>query len=199
MTFALSGMEVQSGFAWQPETGTIYLAGRELYVDPGKPPAQLYRSTDGGLTFEAPLPSGAEGPRYRCLAIRGNRLYACAGEPGDSFLVGHSDDGGRTWTPMARLGDLEGQRPCPGNACLSTALWLCQFYGAACEGLGALDGGSIDAVDAGSLDGGADLGGGSDGCGCRTGGTAPAPAALPLILMMGLAGLFAARRPRRRP
>lgn len=200
MTFALSGMEILSGYV-QAEDGAIFVAGRELYVDPGKPVAHLYRSPDGAVTFETPIPSGTAGPRYRCLASRGTRLHACAGEPGDEFLTGHSDDGGRTWTADAQLADLTGQRPCPGNACLATAIWLCQFYGAACDGLGTIDGGAMNPADATVPDAGTDLpgAGGGDGCGCRLGaGSARNPAVGALPLLVGLALLLAARRPRRR-
>ena len=89
--FTLQGMEVQAGFLWRAlEDGSeeLLIAGRELFRTEGRPPAHLYRSRDGGLTFEAPIASTASGPRYRCLAAQGSRLYACAGDDGDAFMTG---------------------------------------------------------------------------------------------------------------
>jgi photosystem II stability/assembly factor-like uncharacterized protein len=165
--FTLQGMQVQSGFLWRTLEGggeELLIAGRELFRKQGQPPAHLYRSRDGGLTFEEPIASPDTGPRYRCLAAQGSRLFACAGDDGDSFMTGYSDDGGRSWVPLARLTDVEGSRPCAAGRCLTTAIWLCETYGAACAGLASPDAASIDAPTGPVCK---DCEG--DGCGCELG------------------------------
>ena len=70
---------------------------REVLFGAAGAPARLLVSRDGGDSWEPPIPSPRNGPRFRCLAVRGDRLYACAGglPNGDDFLLGYSTDGGR--------------------------------------------------------------------------------------------------------
>ena len=137
---ALRGMEIQSGFVGvhrgRRAEGEVLVAGRELFRQrraaarpPVHQPGRRYEP------FPEVLPSAETGPRYRCLASAGDRLYACAGEDGDSFMAGFSDDGGRTWSPVASLTDVSGSKPCAQGRCLLTATWLCDTYRAACAGL----------------------------------------------------------------
>jgi hypothetical protein len=204
--FTLQGMEVQSGFLWRTLDGgadELLIAGRQLFRTEGQPPAHLYRSRDSGLTFEAGIPSPASGPRYRCLAAQGSRLYACAGDTDDAFMTGYSDDGGHNWTPLARLTDVEGSRPCASGRCLTTAIWLCETYGAACAGLAspeprpeARDAAVVDACA--QADGCGGSGGGD--CGCDVGGADPeSRAAFPALLSaLTLLLLWLPSRQRRR-
>ena len=195
MALTMEGMQVQSGFAvgaGPPGSRAVYVAGRELFLDPGKPAAHLYVSSDDGLSFAQRIPSGPTGPTYRCLASHGGRLYACAGERDDSFLAGASDDGGKSWTAVATLADVQGQRACAGGRCLATAIWLCEFYGAACEGLAPLDGRADPPPDGGpdaQVPGPPAAAG--DGCGCRLSAGSPTQPPLAAI-MTSLAALLAA-------
>jgi photosystem II stability/assembly factor-like uncharacterized protein len=200
--FTLAGTEYQTGFAWGEAAGAedaVYVASRELFPRAGAPPARLYRSRDGGLTFPDGdvIPSGDSGPRYRCLEARGPRLYACAGDDLDSFLYGASTDQGRSWSPLVQLADVTGSLPCAAGRCLTTAIWLCERYGVACEGLARpeaperpADAGAVSDGRGPGCAGAGDCGG--DGCGCRLAGrhageSGRAAAALVIALTLALA------------
>jgi photosystem II stability/assembly factor-like uncharacterized protein len=199
--FTLAGTEVQAGFAWG-EAGAaedrVYLAGRELFERAGMPPARLYRSRDGGLTFPAAdaVPSGERGPRYRCLEARGERLYACAGDE-DAFLYGASQDQGASWSPLVHLGDITGSLPCAAGRCLTTAIWLCETYGVACDGLARpetppppADGGGTD-LPAATCPDARDCG---RGCACGLAAAADPNAGPAAVLVIALAAMLLRRR-----
>jgi hypothetical protein len=206
--FTLQGLEVQAGFVWRALPGggdEVLVAGRELFRQAGKPPAHLYRSTDGGLSFGQAIPSAESGPRYRCLAADpiSGRLYACAGEDGDAFILGASDDGGRSWSALGQLTDIQGSRSCAAGRCLTTSIWLCETYNASCAGLApteprpeAADGGLTDACSGDRCGGG---GGGGGGCGCAIGGAPTTAAWWPAALTLSLCLARAGRRFRRWP
>ena len=199
---ALRGMEVQSGFVWRqggPE-GEVLVAGRELFRQPGQPPAHLYVSRDGGLSFTEVIASAETGPRYRCLAAEGTRLYACAGEDGDAFLTGVSEDGGRTWTPLASLTDVSGSKLCAQGRCLLTSTWLCDTYRAACAGLAPPEPRPEAPTDAAPPDSactGETCDGGGNGCGCRVGDWGDRPGDGLAQALAGLAALMVLARGRR--
>ena len=195
---ALPESEGLGGFAFSG-AATIYLAVREQLFGAAPAPARLFVSNDAGETWQPPIPSGGSGPRYRCLATRGPLLYACAGgEPnGDSFLLGVSSDGGRSWSPVMKVEELAGAEPCLRGSCTVTTEWLCATYGR-CEGRPTFDAGAFG--DAAAPENGTEPGPG--GCGCRLAaspaslpGSSPASACLPLLLAGALA--VAARKRRR--
>ena len=126
----LTNAEAFSGFAFGATADTMYVAGSDPFPLGDKTPARLYVTHDGGKTWDAPIPSAQEGPRYRCLSWSDGKLYACgAGEPGgDAFLVGVSSDEGKSWAPAVKLRQVAGARSCVQSRCLKTEEWLCEYY-----------------------------------------------------------------------
>ncbi len=160
-----------SGFAFGATSQTMYVAGSDPFPLPNVPPAKLYVSKDGGKTWAAPIASGQEGPRFRCLSYTGGKLYACAaGEPGgDQFLIGVSSDEGKTWGPAVKLGQVSGAKTCVQPICVKTEEWLCDNYCYCAPGTQPSSGACISPGVGGAVpDGGA-----------------PAPDAGPDVLPMG--------------
>jgi hypothetical protein len=163
--------EVLAGFTFGATAASVYVAGTAPIRQQGRAPARLYHSDDGGATWADPVPSDDDGPLYRCLAFREGALLACgAGESaGDRFLLGRSEDGGRSWSPVVHLADLAGARACVRARCAATEQWLCDVYGRCAEAqldAGASDGPGPDAAapqNARAIRGG--------GCACRVGAT----------------------------
>jgi photosystem II stability/assembly factor-like uncharacterized protein len=189
--FTLPDSEGLGGFAFGPGN-IIYMGVREVLFGAAGAPARLLVSRDGGDSWEAPLPSPAGGPRFRCLAVRGDRLYACAGgKPnGDDFLLGYSTDGGRRWTPVMTVDQIAGPEPCQRAVCLPTSEWLCSTYNL-CEDR---------PRDAGPTDAGPVAPAGDGGCGCALGGQAEGHAtALPLLILLAASTRRLSRRPARAP
>ena len=98
--------------------------------------------------------------------------------------------------PLAQLTDVEGSRPCAAGRCLTTAIWLCESYGAACAGLApeprpeAGDAASIDAPTGPVCK---DCEG--DGCGCELGaGDREPPIGLAVLLAAAVVALARRRR-----
>jgi hypothetical protein len=168
--------EVVTGFTLGETPGTLYVAGTPLLSRESGAPSTLYVSRNLGSTWEAPIPSTQDGPRYRCLKHRGKILYACAaGETQkDRFLLGQSLDDGRTWTPIVTLATLPAPERCVANLCPETATWLCEKHGV------------CDETSAG-------------GCGCRV-GRPPRENGLGwgLICLLGLTRHYRNRRRRGR-
>jgi MYXO-CTERM domain-containing protein len=162
--------EILAGFTFGSGR-TIFAAGRAQIFLPNTAPAHLYVSRDGGDTWDAPIASPQNGPRYRCLGFRDDRLYACAGGApnGDTFLLGSSPDG-KTWTPLMTVAELAGPEPCMRESCATTTAWLCDMY-QLCPG--AAPDASADAAT--TTDGG--------GCGCATGGRPRSVAPLLLVVL----------------
>lgn len=181
--------EFKAGFAFGDTPETIYVAGRPLFSEEGKPTGRLYISTDGANSWRPPVVSGDKGPRFRCLAYRDGKLFACgAGETdGDEFLLGASGDEGQTWTPLVRVDQLSGARTCAAASCVTTAVWLCESHGICGPGA---DAGAEQPRDAG-VDGPIEPAKG-DGCGCALG--AARPAAPGLFIVLGVALWLRRRR-----
>jgi MYXO-CTERM domain-containing protein len=118
----------RAGFTFGADGKTVYVAGFDPLNTGMQPPASLYISHDGGMTWDRRT-SPMTGPRYRCIAFRDNRLYACAGEQlaGDQFLLGSSADEGKTWAPMMRLTDVAGPNDCAAAKCMGTVDFLRTF------------------------------------------------------------------------
>jgi MYXO-CTERM domain-containing protein len=190
---ALPASEGLGGFSFG-SGNTIYLGVREVLFGAAGAPARLLVSRDGGDSWQPPIPSPRNGPRFRCLAARGDRLDACAGglPNGDDFLLGYSTDGGHKWTPVMTVDEIAGPEPCQRATCLPTSEWLCATY-ALCEDR-PRDGGPTP--DAGPLS--PPQNDGDGGCGCTLGGSAArSTPALPLLILPIL--LAIRRRLSRRP
>jgi hypothetical protein len=200
-----------AGFAFGDAPGLTFVAGRPALQTEADNSAELYVSRDGGTTWSAPISSGSAGPRYRCLAARGGHLYACGGgsDAGDGFLLGQSDDEGRTWQPLITTAQIRGPVACGRAACASTTSWLCDFYdicGGEADG-GAVLPGSRDAANPGRADAGSssdaavDRPQASDGCSCGLGAGPPRDASsTPLTTLSMIALVMLVRRHvRRRP
>ncbi len=204
----LGGTEVRAGLAFGSgaRAGTVYVAGRELFPSRDAPAAHLYVSRDGGTSFGPGLAVPPGGPTFRCLEAAEDRLYACGGGVGDTFLFGVSDDEGQSWTATATITDIAGPRACTSGRCLATATWLCDAYGVCSDDLPKRDAQPADVadVDAGTSPQGMTSDDG--GCGCRIGGAAgrearPLAPGLGLALLLGLVragSSFRCHRHRRR-
>lgn len=121
----------EAGFAFGEAPGVVYVAGRPVLQREDGVTAELYVSRDDGVTWAPPALSGPAGPRYRCVGSRAGRLYACGGgvDVQDSFLLGVSDDEGRTWQPVVTTDSLTGPVACSDGACALVDAWLCESYG----------------------------------------------------------------------
>jgi hypothetical protein len=113
-----------SGFALSPDGSRVAIAGLQTGVQVAtRPDAET-----GPLTMKFESRSNLP---MRCLGWEGDHLYGCgSGLPvgcgtGDGqFLVGQSEDEGRTWTPVIRLlADI--QEPNPGCAPESPSATIC--------------------------------------------------------------------------
>jgi photosystem II stability/assembly factor-like uncharacterized protein len=173
-TLVLPASESLGGFTFAG-AGTVYVAGRAQPFDAAIAPAHLYASGDGGAGFGPGLASGRAGPRYRCLAFRDDRLYACAGGSvnEDAFLLGASSDGGKNWTALMTTEALAGPEPCLRTTCADTSAWLCDTY-RVCSA----DGGAPAPVASA----------GSSGCHCALGRSRPR--LWPLLLLASWRFIF---------
>jgi hypothetical protein len=118
----------RAGFSFGADGRTVYVAGFDPLNTGMQPPASLYTSHDSGATWDRHT-SPMTGPRYRCVAWRDNKLYACGGEQlsGDQFLLGSSSDDGKTWTSLVRLTDVTGPNECVAAKCMGTVDFLRSF------------------------------------------------------------------------
>jgi hypothetical protein len=183
LALKLAPGELLGGLAFGASAGVLYVGSHNPFPAAGAPGGHLHVSRDGGASWQPAIASGPTGPRYRCLAHAGDRLYACgAGEVlGDAFLVGVSTDEGRSWQPHTRLEQVTGARACTAARCLTTVTWLCQLHGRCAPDAGA-SGPDAPAEDAGT----ARAGGG--GCACTL-ATRPGGPGLGLLLVLVLLGL----------
>jgi hypothetical protein len=111
LTFAsvLSFSGEMQGFALSPDGGTIYAGG---------PSDGLWVGDAATLQF-----SQVSSIPVECLATSGAKLFACSSE--DAFALGVSIDGGQSFTPLFRLGDLSTVLACPVSSGVAacTAQW----------------------------------------------------------------------------
>ena len=170
----------------QLENGTR-LAGALL--DSGTT-AALYRSHDGGATFEMV----ANPPSIRGLSWRGDKVYAATDNFGDGYALAVSSDEGSSWSAVMSYSQIQAILGCVREDA------QCQASCDALAGQGMMSPGMI--WDQGvctanpvpePLPEPPMMMGGGGGCGCATAGSSPA---LALVLIAGV--LFAVRRARAR-
>lgn len=194
--------EALAGFAIGATSNVLYVAGKAVLLDVGRPPGRLYVSRDGGVTWAPPILSTADGPHYNCLTYDAGQLFACGTNRGAKSdpILSVSVDEGRTWQTVTRLGDITGPKACVAEACQDVARWLCEIYTQCSEGLSPPDAAAPrDApVDRGRSDAGFGIDESDDGgCGCRVGGEASPPAGPLLLMMAAIAVALGARGGRR--
>jgi hypothetical protein len=194
--------EILGGFALGSDGRTVYVGGRSQIYRPGQAPAHLYSSSDGGETWQA-LPSGEAGPRFRCLAVRGDRLYACAGGEtnGDAFLLGSSVDGGKTWSAAITTAEIVGPEACMADTCAATTAWLCDTYRICGDATGSADGGAAPDSTAGGDADRDDTGpsaGDGDGCSCNLSHAGSGAHGSAVSIVVALAAWFAGIGPNAR-
>lgn len=87
----------------------------------------IYRAPRGSDAFER-LPAAL--PPLRCLRSRGDALYACGDDftRGVPWILGRSRDGGESFEPVMRLGEL-GRLAICSEVCELTQSWLTSVYG----------------------------------------------------------------------
>jgi MYXO-CTERM domain-containing protein len=94
--FYLQGDEIE-GFALSQDGSTVYLGG---------PSVGLYSGAASDLTF-----TNVSSISVQCLATHGTDLWACSDEV-SGFVVGVSQDGGKTFTPKLHLTTIQGPTAC---------------------------------------------------------------------------------------
>jgi hypothetical protein len=175
------------GFALTPDGAGLYLGGpkdRLLFATPA-------------LGDEAWPLEKRSNTQIQCLTTDGTTLWACSNEV-SGFVVGTSEDGGRTFARKLGLSTLRGPLACPAG----TPTAVCPDYWArqaadlgislAADAGAAADGGT-PLRDAGPKGGGADDLGGS-GCAAASGAPAWAPIGGAVGFFAMIAALFARRR-----
>lgn len=107
----------------------------------------LYRAPRGSDAFER-LP--VDVPPLRCLRSRGDALYACGDDftRGVAWILGRSRDGGSSFEPVMRLGEL-GRLAICSDVCELTQSWLTSIYGSLL-----VEGDGSETADAGISSGG---------------------------------------------
>jgi hypothetical protein len=99
-----------SGFV-EMKSGTILVSGM-VGADP-----VLYRSSDGGATFQdVPSP-----PRLWGLSEREGQVFGAA-RTAEPFAIATSIDEGTTWQPLVRYADIQGVDACVQKQCLDSCL-----------------------------------------------------------------------------
>jgi MYXO-CTERM domain-containing protein len=81
--------------------------------------ATLYRSRDGGMSFD--VVPGA--PAVRGLSERGGTVFAATNNFGDGYALGASADEGTTWQPLLRYDQVTAILPCVKSQCRAA----CEF------------------------------------------------------------------------
>ncbi|MDH5672295.1 MAG: hypothetical protein OEZ06_09110 [Myxococcales bacterium] len=164
------------GFAQDATTGEIWIGDAE---------GGLHHSSDRGASFEL---VDAE-LIVTCLASRGSRLWACGDSGMQDFSLGYSDDGGQSFSTVARFDrDVTGPLECGGQPLsICKAPWTSFMFWNGQGGQGGQDAGATSSTnspdaggsgnggfDAGVAPGDAsateaiDRGEDSGGCDCRT-------------------------------
>lgn len=112
-----------AGFTFGDTPQTLFVAGRELRG----PGATLYRSDDGGRTFDS---GTSGGPGYRCLGYSNGKLFACADSTDSStpFALGVSRDLGETWEPAINFAATLPTASCASSTCERAAAWVRDYY-----------------------------------------------------------------------
>jgi uncharacterized membrane protein YgcG len=188
-----------SAFHRRP-SGTLFVAAMDSIA------GSLFRSTDGGITFEQ-LPHLLH---VGSIVERDGILFVLGDGVADPFVVGASQDDGATFQPFMKYTDIDGVKACAQslvetcNASCENVLNAALFDPLICKtevGGGGGHGGGGGA-------GGAGGGGGSDaattggrgssggGCGCSVGGLRDG-ASTTIALLLAVASVFVAARRRR--
>ena len=180
--------------------GTILIGGSNAAGD-----AALYRSHDGGMTFE---PVTTQLPHIRGLAARGGTVHAATDNFGDGYALGVSTDEGTTWQPLMSYDQVAAIAGCLKASCQTVCaqevvvgLWPAATCTAdppaASQDAGA---GPADAGPGGVTDAGATGGhGGQKPPSSGGGGCAVAPGrATGWLAGLGTLAWFVTRRRRRR-
>ncbi len=173
-TEVLSMLPDTQGFAWSPDGETVWVSS----VQNGG----LWRSTDGGMTFE----EERDDVNLACLTLHAGALWACGNNFSDGFAVGRSMDGGSTFEPMLVLDQVAGLIDCPASSDTATT---CEPALADLVSDLHLDAGILETPPAST---GGGTGGG--GCGCSAAGTGAHHSAPGLLACLVLAGVLRLRR-----
>jgi MYXO-CTERM domain-containing protein len=177
--------------------------------------ATLYRSRDGGVSFDA-VPGA---PAVRGLSERGGTVFAATDNFRDGYALGASADEGTTWEPLFRYDQATAILPCLKSQCraacefeVGRSVWAAEVCTADAPPLPTGSGGAGGAGAGGAGAGGGTGGtGGSSGAaghggagaqpprgggGCEAaGGGAPGPGGAALFVLL----VVAARRRRAAP
>lgn len=100
---------------WSDDATSLWLGGRAG--------AGIWQSTDGAVSFEL-VNADAEAS---CLYQADNRLFVCADQFSDGFMLGQSSDGGRSIDALADFDDIDAEFACSrdtlvGETCRTPAL-----------------------------------------------------------------------------
>src|SRR5688572_24393112 len=146
--FTLSEREELAGLTALYDT--LWVAGRS---DEG---GSLYRADRRELVFSRVIEAG---PAFACLRAHAGALYACVNDftYDSSFLLGRSEDDGKSWEPLLTVDDLGHITGC-GPACSRTTDWLISAFGVLGAGGATQAAGGEAGMSAAAGDSGADAG-----------------------------------------
>jgi len=179
--------------------GTVLVAAQD--DSEGRAVARLYRSRDGGATFEAL----AKPPHVRAMSERAGTLFAATDNFSEGYAIGVSTDQGASWRPLLSYQDVHGILPCAKASCQETcasevqlAVWpaeVCSADVPEASGVGGAGGGAAGVPGgrggAGGAGGSRPADGGSSGC-----RASPEMTVAPLAPVLLLIALAWARRSR---